>query len=71
MIRMSPCRDLEPEELLLAQLVRVAIRDARQAKNVRVQEEARWWLWEHAPAIAARAGVTSMPIATDNAYSLR
>ena len=47
---------LEPEELLLAQLVRIAIRDAQQGKDVRLSEEARQWLWETVPTIAQRAG---------------
>ncbi len=49
-------RDLEPEKLLLAQLVRIAIRDAQQGKDERLSEEARQWLWTHAPTIAQRAG---------------
>jgi hypothetical protein len=48
--------ELQPEELLLAALVRRAIKDA-QGKQERVREEAAQWLWDHAPAIAERAGV--------------
>ena len=62
-------RDLQPEELLLAQLVRRAIKDA-QGKNARLSEEARLWLWTHAPTIAQRAEV-SPTIASDNALSRR
>lgn len=51
--------DLTPEELLLAQLVRLAIRDARQARNERLRYEARRWLWSFAPNIAARAGLSA------------
>jgi len=54
---MSHCHDLDPEELLLAQLVRLAICDAQQDKNVRLSEEARLWLWTHAPSVAARSHV--------------
>ena len=61
--------DLQPEELLLAQLVRIAIRDARQAKDVRLSEEAAQWLWTHAPTIAQRAEV-SPTVAPDAASSL-
>ena len=50
--------DLMPEELLLVQLVRVAIRDA-QGKDARLSEEARLWLWWFAPTIAERANVTA------------
>jgi hypothetical protein len=46
--------ELMPEELLLAALVRRAIKDAQDGKE-RVREEARTWLWEHAPGIAERA----------------
>jgi hypothetical protein len=48
--------ELYPEELLLAALMRRAIKDA-QGKQERVREEAARWLWEHAPVVAARAGV--------------
>ncbi len=61
--------DLMPEELLLVQLVRLALRDAR-GKDARLSEEARQRLWTIAPAIAQRAEV-SPTIASDNALSRR
>jgi hypothetical protein len=48
--------ELMPEELLLAALVRRAIKDA-QGKQERVREEAARWLWDHAPRIAERVEV--------------
>lgn len=57
--------ELTPEEMLLAALLRRAIKDA-QGKQERVREEAARWLWEHAPTIAERAGVAQ--IATDNTF---
>lgn len=46
--------ELTPEELLLAALLRRAIKDA-QGKQERVREEAARWLWTFAPTIAERA----------------
>jgi hypothetical protein len=43
--------ELQPEELLLAALVRRAIKDA-QAGNERVREDSLRWLWWVAPGIA-------------------
>jgi hypothetical protein len=54
------CRDLDPAELLLAGIVRQAVRDACQEKNERVRYEAQNWLWTFAPIIAERANVPSM-----------
>jgi hypothetical protein len=51
----SQCRDLDPAEMLLAGVVRLAIRDAQQTKNARLREDARRWLWWWSPAIAKRA----------------
>jgi hypothetical protein len=48
---------LQPEELLLAQMVRVAIRDATQTRDERLRHEAAQWLWWVAPGIAQHAGV--------------
>lgn len=49
--------DLTPEELLLAAIVRLAIRDAIQGKKEKLRDEALRWLWWFAPTIAERAGV--------------
>jgi hypothetical protein len=55
---------LEPEELLLAALVRQAIRDAMQTENVWLRDEALQWLWWVAPGIAERAEM-QRPIVTE------
>lgn len=49
--------NLEPEELLLAALLRVAIKDALQHRNEHIRREAARWLWWVAPSVAARVGV--------------
>jgi hypothetical protein len=51
--------ELMPEELLLAAMVRLAIRDATQCKNKRLQADALRWLWWVTPGIAERAFVDS------------
>lgn len=48
---------LDPEEMLLAAMVRQAIRDATQSKQEHVRYEAARWLWTVSPAVAERAGV--------------
>lgn len=52
--------ELTPEEMLLAALLRRAIKDAQACSGTqeRVREEASRWLWTVAPSIAERAGVT-------------
>jgi hypothetical protein len=46
--------DLMQEERLFAALVRLAIKDAIQAKNEQLREEAIAFLWWFAPTIAER-----------------
>jgi hypothetical protein len=43
---------LTPEEKLLAAALRLAIRYACKHPNEHVREEARRWLWDHAPGVA-------------------
>lgn len=42
---------------MLAQIIRLAIRDAHQTRNYPLCQEARAWLWEIAPYIANKADV--------------
>lgn len=42
---------------MLAQVIRLAIRDALQGRDPALCEEARGWLWEIAPTIARKADV--------------
>ena len=42
---------------MLAQVFRLAIRDALQTKDLDLAEEARGWLWDIAPYIARAEGV--------------
>jgi len=63
--------DLAPEEILLARILKQAIKDAQQSSNERLREEALAFLWTVAPTIAQRAELpqihASNGVATDNA----
>ena len=49
------CRDLDPAELLLVGIVKMAVRDANQDKDPRLKCEAMRWLWVTAPKVAQMA----------------
>jgi hypothetical protein len=49
--------ELTFEEMLLAAIVRRAIRDAKEDRSDKVRYEAAAWLWDVAPVVAQRAGV--------------
>lgn len=53
--------ELEPCEALLAQVIRLALRDARQRDSQALQREAVEFLWLTCPGIAERAHVEKPP----------
>lgn len=60
-----PTPELSPEEVLLAAIVRRAIKDAQQHKDARLRDEAAAFLWMVAPCVAERVDLPAV-IASDN-----
>lgn len=61
----QPTRDLDPVEMLLAAVVKRAIRDAQQGCNEGLREEALCWLWTVVPVVARMVELPA--VGADNA----
>lgn len=54
--------ELEPAERLLAAVIRTALKDARQDKNLHQRNEALRFLWSVAPIVAKRMGLPAVDV---------
>lgn len=53
--------EIEPHELLLVKVIKVAISDARQTQSQSRQREALEFLWLCCPIVAERVGLPEPP----------